>query len=254
MTDSAPTACILVIGNEILSGRTKDTNSGWLAERLTAMGIRLREIRVIPDVEEIIVSVVNETRAKYTYVFTSGGIGPTHDDITAECISKAFGVPWEVNPEARAILRSNYKSDDELTPARLRMATLPRGAEMIPNPISKAPGFRTGNVYTMAGVPRILQAMFEGIASHLKGGPVLIAHTITGNMAEGLIGDGLGAIQARNPDVEIGSYPGQRPDGTFRNAVVIRGLQRERLAAVAAEVAALIRSTGGEATDEPPIG
>ncbi len=253
MNDTAPTACILVIGNEILSGRTKDTNSGWLAERLTAMGIRLTEIRVIPDIEETIVAVVNEVRAKYTYVFTSGGIGPTHDDITAESIAKAFGVPWEIDPAARAILRSNYKSDDELTPARLRMATLPRGAEMIPNPISKAPGFRTGNVYTMAGVPRILQAMFEGIASHLKGGPVLIAHTVVGNVAEGRIGDALGAIQARNMDLEIGSYPGQRPDGTFRNAVVIRGLDRARLATVAAEVLALIRSLGGEATDEPPV-
>ena len=252
MTDSAPTACILVIGNEILSGRTKDTNSGWLAERLTAMGIRLNEIRVIPDVEETIVAAVNETRAKYTYVFTSGGIGPTHDDITAESIAKAFGVPWEINPDARAILRSNYKSDEDLTPARLRMAMLPRGAEMIPNPNSKAPGFRTGNVYTMAGVPRILQAMFEGIASHLKGGPVLLAHTVVGNVAEGKMADALGAIQAHNPDLEIGSYPGQRPDGTFRNAVVIRGLDRARLAAAAAEVVALVRSLGGEATDEPP--
>jgi molybdenum cofactor synthesis domain-containing protein len=252
MTDSAPTACVLVIGNEILSGRTKDTNSGWLADRLTAMGIRLREIRVIPDVEATIVSVVNEVRAKYTYVFTSGGIGPTHDDITAECIAKAFGVPWEIDATARAILRSNYKSDEELTPARLRMATIPRGAELIANPISKAPGFRMENVYTMAGVPRILQAMFEGVAASLKGGPILLAHTVVGNVAEGRIGDALGAIQARNPDLEIGSYPGQRPDGSFRNAVVVRGLDRARLAAVAADVATLIRSLGGEASDEPP--
>jgi molybdenum cofactor synthesis domain-containing protein len=252
MNDVAPTACILVIGNEILSGRTKDTNSGWLAEKLTALGVRLREIRVIPDVADTIVATVNEVRAKYTYVFTSGGIGPTHDDITSECIAKAFGVPWEIDEAARAILRSNYKSDDELTPARLRMATLPRGAALIANPVSKAPGFRIGNVYTMAGVPRILQAMFDGIAGELKGGPVLLAHTVIGNVAEGLIAGGLAAIQARYADLDIGSYPNMRSDGGFRNAVVIRGLDKARLAAAAAEAAALIRGLGGEATDEPP--
>lgn len=252
MTESAPTACVLVIGNEILSGRTKDTNSGWIADRLTALGIRLREIRVIPDDEKTIVAVVNEVRAKYTYVFTCGGIGPTHDDITAECIAKAFGVPWELNAEARAILRSNYKSDDELTPGRLRMATIPRGAELIANPISKAPGFRTGNVYTMAGVPRIMQAMFDGIVSQLKGGPILLSHSVVGNVAEGRIADGLAAIQARHPDLEIGSYPGQRPDGSFRNTVVVRGSDRGRIAAAAGDVAALVRSLGGEASEEPP--
>jgi molybdenum cofactor synthesis domain-containing protein len=253
MTDDAPTACILVIGNEILSGRTKDTNSGWLAERLTAQGIRLRETRVIPDDEAIIVAVLNEVRAKYTYVFTSGGIGPTHDDITAECVAKAFGVPWEIDERARAILRTNYKSDAELTPARLRMATLPRGSELIPNPISKAPGFKIGNVHVMAGVPRILQAMFDAIASSLKGGPVLIAHSVVGDVAEGLIGDDLASLQKAHPDVEIGSYPGQRPDGTFRNAIVVRGLDRARLAEIAALAAALIRKHGGTAIDEPPL-
>lgn len=253
MTDDAPTACILVIGNEILSGRTKDTNSGWLAERLTGLGIRLRETRVIPDDEAIIVSVLNEVRAKYTYVFTSGGIGPTHDDITAECVAKAFGVPWELDERARAILRTNYKSDDELTPARLRMATLPRGSELIPNPISKAPGFKIGNVHVMAGVPRILQAMFDAIAGSLKGGPVLISHSVVGDVAEGKIGDDLAALQKAHPDVEIGSYPGQRPDGTFRNAIVVRGLDRARLAEIAALAAALIRKHGGTAIDEPPL-
>jgi molybdenum cofactor synthesis domain-containing protein len=252
MDQPNPTACILVIGNEILSGRTKDTNSGWLAERLTNQGIRLREIRTIPDVAETIVAVVNEVRAKYTYVFTSGGIGPTHDDITAECIAKAFGVPWELNPEARAILRSNYASDDDLTPARLRMATLPRGASLIANPVSKAPGFRMENVYTMAGVPRVLQAMFDGIAGSLAGGPVLLAHSVIGNVGEGRIADGLAAIQTRHPDLDIGSYPNVRPDGGFRNAVVLRGLDRARLALVAREVAALIQSLGGETSEEPP--
>ena len=252
MDQSSPTACILVVGNEILSGRTKDTNSGWLAERLTKLGIRLREIRTIPDVAETIVAVVNEVRAKYTYVFTSGGIGPTHDDITAECIAKAFGVPWELNLEARAILRSNYASDDDLTPARLRMATLPRGAALIANPVSKAPGFRMENVYTMAGVPRVLQAMFDGIVGELVGGQVLLAHSVVGNIAEGRIADGLAALQARHPDLDIGSYPNVRPDGGFRNAVVLRGPDRARLAAVAREVAALIQHLGGTASDEPP--
>ncbi|MBI1244253.1 MAG: competence/damage-inducible protein A [Alphaproteobacteria bacterium] len=252
MADSVPTACVLIIGNEILSGRTKDTNSGWLAERLTGLGVRLKEIRVIPDDSATIVSVVNEVRAKYSYVFTCGGIGPTHDDITAESIAKAFGVPWELNDAARAILRSNYKSDDELTPARLRMATIPHGAELIANPISKAPGFKIDNVYTMAGVPRIMQAMFEGVASGLKGGPVLLAHSVVGNVAEGRIGDALAAIQARYADLEIGSYPGQRPDGTFRNVVVVRGVDRIKLADAAGEIAAMIRSLGGIASDEPP--
>jgi len=249
----SPTACILIVGNEILSGRTKDTNSGWLAERLTAKGIRLREVRVIPDVAETIVAVLNEVRAKYDYVFTSGGIGPTHDDITSECVAKAFGVPWQIDPAARAILRSNYKSDDELTPARLRMATVPLGARLIANPVSKAPGFKMGNVYTMAGVPRVLQAMFDGIVGELAGGPVLLSHSVVGNVAEGRIADGLGAIQARHADLDIGSYPGMRADGSLRNAVVLRGRERAKLAAVASEVADLIRSLGGEATDEPPL-
>ncbi|WP_395623676.1 competence/damage-inducible protein A [Sphingomonas daechungensis] len=252
MRDSDPTACVLIIGNEILSGRTKDTNSGWIADRLTLLGIRLQEIRVIPDVEATIVSVVNEVRARYTYVFTCGGIGPTHDDITAESIAKAFGVPWELNEEARAILRSNYSRDEDLTPARLRMAMIPRGAELVANPISKAPGFRTGNVYTFAGVPRIMQAMFEGVAPHLKRGNVLLSHTIVGNVAEGRIGDPLAALQRCYADIEIGSYPGQRADGTFRNSVVLRGTDRERLAAAAREVKDLIQSLGGEAVDEPP--
>lgn len=252
MTDSAPTAAILVIGNEILSGRTKDTNSGWLAERLTALGIRLKEIRVVPDEEGRIVAAVNEMRGLYTYVFTSGGIGPTHDDITSECVAKAFGVPWEVNEDARAILRSNYKSDDELTPARLRMATLPRGAEMIPNPVSKAPGFRTGNVYTMAGVPRILQAMFEGIAPRLAGGPVLLSHSVVGDIAEGRMADKLADIQKRFADIDIGSYPGYGPAGGLRNTVVLRGPDRARLAEGAAVVAAMISELGGSPVDEPP--
>lgn len=162
-------------------------------------------------------------------------------------------MPWEIDERARAILRTNYKSDAEMTPARLRMATLPRGSELIPNPISKAPGFKIGNVHVMAGVPRILQAMFDAVAGSLKGGPVLIAHTVIGDVAEGKIGDDLGALQKANPDVEIGSYPGQRPDGTFRNAIVVRGLDRARLAEVAARAADLIRKHGGTAVDEPPL-
>jgi molybdopterin-biosynthesis enzyme MoeA-like protein len=197
--------------------------------------------------------VLNEVRAKYTYVFISGGIGPTHDDITAECVAQAFGVPWEIDERARAILRTNYKSDDELTPARLRMATLPRGSELIPNPISKAPGFKIGNVYVMAGMPRILQAMFDAVASSLKGGPVLLSHSVVGDVAEGRIGDDLAALQKAHPDVEICSYPGQRPDGTFRNAIVLRGLDRARLAEIAALASALIRKHDGTAIDEPPL-
>ena len=163
------TACALVIGNEVLSGRTKDANLNWLASRCTNMGIRLAEARVIPDVEDVIISAINECRAKYTYVFTTGGIGPTHDDITAACIATAFGVKIERRKEAVELLETFIKKEN-LNEARLKMAEVPVGAELIYNPVSKAPGFRMENVYVMAGVPSIMRAMFEGYAPSLSTG------------------------------------------------------------------------------------
>ena len=169
MPDTNPTACLLVIGNEVLSGRTQDANIRFLATGLGEIGIPLREVRVIPDVPQTIIDTVNEVRAKFDYVFTTGGIGPTHDDITSECIAAAFGVPWEPHPDAWARMERSYKPG-EFNAARQRMATMPRGATLIDNAISVAPGFQIGNVYVMAGVPRIMQSMFEWLAPQLQGG------------------------------------------------------------------------------------
>ena len=165
-----PTACLLVIGNEVLSGRTQDLNIKFLATGLGAIGIPLREVRVIPDIAETIVATVNECRAKYDHVLTTGGIGPTHDDITSECIAQAFGVPWEPHPEAFALMAATYKLGD-FNPARQRMATMPRGATLIKNKMSVAPGFTMGNVHVMAGVPRVMQSMWETSAPPSKAAP-----------------------------------------------------------------------------------
>src|SRR6185312_2448359 len=172
MSDENPTACLLVIGNEVLSGRTQDANIRFLATGLGARGIPLREVRVIPDVPRTIIETVNEVRAKFDYVFTTGGIGPTHDDITSECIAAAFGVPWEPHPDAWKRMAAVYKDrPGEFNAARQRMATMPRGAVLINNEVSVAPGFTMGNVHVMAGVPRIMQMMFEWLAPSLRGGP-----------------------------------------------------------------------------------
>jgi molybdenum cofactor synthesis domain-containing protein len=239
------TAAILVIGNEILTGRTKDTNTGWLAERLYALGIRVREARVVPDVEAEIVAAVRALSARYAYVFTTGGIGPTHDDITAESVARAFGVRLLRDPEAVRRLTAHYEDPSLLNEARLRMANVPEGAELIDNPVSVAPGFRIGNVHVLPGVPMIMQAMFEGLAHRLKGGPPLLARTVRCLLAEGTLAEGLGAVQARFPDLEIGSYPYMRMK-QFGVSLVLRGTDAARLDAAAAAVADLVRSLGGE--------
>ncbi len=172
-----PTACLLVIGNEVLSGRTQDANIKFLATRLGEIGIPLREVRVIPDVPATIIGTVNEVRARFDHVFTTGGIGPTHDDITSECIAAAFGVPWEPHPEAWARMERHYKPG-EFNAARQRMATMPRGATLIDNAISIAPGFTIGNVHVMAGVPRIMQSMFDALAPSLAGGPPIVSRAV----------------------------------------------------------------------------
>jgi molybdopterin-biosynthesis enzyme MoeA-like protein len=240
-----PTACLLVIGNEVLSGRTQDANVHFLALRLGRLGIPLREVRIIPDVADAIINTVNEVRARFTYVFTTGGIGPTHDDITSECIAVAFGVPWEPHPEAWARLERHYKPGD-FNPVRQRMATMPRGATLIDNPISVAPGFSIGNVHVLAGVPRIMQAMFEALAPHLQGGPPIASVTVhaTG-VQEGALAEGLADIQQRHPQLDVGSYPYYRPD-TSGVAIVARGTDPVEAEATIHEVAMLLRALGGE--------
>ena len=248
-----PTACLLVIGNEVLSGRTQDANIQYLARRLGEVGIPLREVRVIPDVAEVIVATVNEARARFDHVFTTGGIGPTHDDITSECVAAAFGVPWEPHPEAWARLERHYPPG-EFNAARQRMATMPRGAVLIDNPVSIAPGFSVGNVHVMAGIPRVMQAMFEAIAPRLAGGPPVISRAVhAAGLPEGRIAAGLGAIQERHPALDLGSYPYYRLGGSGV-AIVAKGTDPEAADAAIAEVAALMRALGGEpVAGEPPV-
>ncbi len=238
------TAALLIIGNEILSGRTKDANLPFLAERLGALGVRLAEARVVADVEAEIVAAVNTLRGRYDYVFTTGGIGPTHDDITAASVAKAFGVAIERNAKAVALLESHYEPG-QLNEARLRMATIPVGASLIENPVSKAPGFRLGNVFVMAGVPKIMQAMFDGVAPTLTGGPPMRSRNLTCGLPEGTLAAPLGQIQIRHPDIDIGSYPYFRA-GRFGVTVVLRGTDVSHLDTAAEEVAAAIRDLGGE--------
>jgi molybdenum cofactor synthesis domain-containing protein len=233
------TAAILVIGDEILSGRTKDRNIGYIAEYLTGIGIQLREARVVPDEPGEIVAALDALRARYTYVFTTGGIGPTHDDITADCVAAAFGVPIDVDPRARAMLLERYAPAD-LTEARLRMARIPAGAELIDNPVSKAPGFMIGNVIVMAGVPSIMQAMLDAVAPRLRCGRRMLSQTIdAGSLPEGVYGGALAEVAKAHPGVSIGSYPSFTAAG-FRNQIVVRCTDGEAMAAAAAAVEAAL--------------
>ena len=252
MPETAPTAAVLVIGNEILSGRTQDTNLRYLAGKLAERGIRLAEARVIPDVPEVIVATVNELRARYGDVFTTGGIGPTHDDITSECVAAAFGVPWEKHPEAWARMERSYKPG-EFNAARQRMATMPRGASLIDNPISTAPGFTIGNVHVLAGVPRIMQAMFEHLAPSLPRGTAIASRAVHApGVSEGRIAARLGEIQARYGDVDLGSYPFYRATGNGV-AIVGKGTEPARIEAAIAEVHALLAELGhAPMAGEPP--
>ena len=248
-----PTACLLVIGNEVLSGRTQDANIKFLATGLGEIGIPLREVRVIPDVPETIIATVNEVRAKFDHVFTTGGIGPTHDDITSECVAQAFGVPWEPHPEAMERLARHYKPG-EFNAARQRMATTPRGATLIDNPVSIAPGFTIGNVHVMAGVPRIMQAMFTGLAPTLAGGPPIASRAVYAlGLLEGNVADGLRAIQERHPALDLGSYPFYRATGSGV-ALVAKGNDAAEADAAIAEVTALISEMGlTPVQGEPPV-
>jgi molybdenum cofactor synthesis domain-containing protein len=233
-------AAMLVIGDEILSGRTKDRNIGHLADILTAIGIDLKEVRIVADEENDIADAVNALRRRYDYVFTSGGIGPTHDDITADSVAKAFGVPCEHDAKAMKLLGAHYaKREMEFTDARQRMARMPRGAEHIDNPVSVAPGFRIGNVHVMAGVPAIFQAMLDNVVPTLRTGRKLISATVHCPLGEGVIGGPLGDIQKAHPDTIIGSYPKYR-DGSFWTELVIRSRSAEALEAARAEVEAMV--------------
>ncbi len=243
-----PTACLLIIGNEVLSGRTRDANLQFLATRLGEIGIPLREVRVIPDVPETIIATVNAVRAQFDHVFTTGGIGPTHDDITSECVAMAFGVPWEKQPEAWAKLEGHYARQTppgDFNAARQRMATMPRGATLIENVISIAPGFTIGNVHVLAGVPRIMQAMFEALAPTLQGGAPIVSRAVhANNLMEGRIAEGLADIQKRWPELDIGSYPYYRTGGGGV-AVVAKGTNTEAVDAAAQAVFAFMRAAGG---------
>jgi molybdenum cofactor synthesis domain-containing protein len=256
MSESPPkvvTAAVLVIGNEILSGRTKDANLNYIATGLTEIGVRLMEARVVPDIEARIVAAVNELRGSYDQVFTTGGIGPTHDDITAACVAKAFGVELIKHPKAAAMLLRHY-GEANATEARMRMAHVPDGAELIDNPVSIAPGFRIGNVYVMAGVPAICQAMFDGIKGGLAHGDKVLAATVSAYVGEGAIAKDLGALQQRYPALDIGSYPFFR-QGKFGASFVIRGTDAAAVGAAATELRAIIRSLGAEPIEgEPEVG
>jgi molybdenum cofactor synthesis domain-containing protein len=234
-----PTAAMLVIGDEILSGRTQDTNTNHLAVKLTAVGIDLREVRVVRDEPSEIVGAVNALRARFDYVFTSGGIGPTHDDITADCIATAFGVAISIREDARAILATNYKNPNvELNEARLRMARIPDGADLIDNPISKAPGFRLGNVHVMAGVPAIFHGMVESVLPTLTGGEPLLSITVRIEAPEGEIAARLGELAKETPSLSFGSYPFIQ-NGVFGSNIVARGTDTKRLKSAQAKLEAL---------------
>ncbi|KRE00149.1 molybdenum cofactor biosynthesis protein [Bosea sp. Root381] len=226
-TPAIVTAAILVIGDEILSGRTKDKNIGYIAEYLTNIGIELREVRIVADVQEEIVSALNGLRSRYGYVFTTGGIGPTHDDITADSVAAAFGVPIELDPRAVAMLSERFPAD-QLNEARLRMARIPVGAELIANSVSKAPGFNIGNVYVMAGVPSIMQAMLDVVAPTLTTGVKILSDTVRAGLREGDIGTALAEVARMHPDVSIGSYPFFSDAGPDTN-VVARSRDPEKL-------------------------
>ena len=240
MPERVVTACVLIIGNEILSGRTQDTNLNHIATVLGESGVRVREARVIPDTEDAIVDAVNEVRAKYDYVFTTGGIGPTHDDITADCIAKAFGVPLVINETIAERIRGRPSAPDIMA-SRMRMARVPRGAELIENATGGPQGFSIGNVYVMAGIPSVMRAMISTV--QLEGGAVVQSCSVTAYLGESQVATGLEEIQDRHADVDIGSYPFMDADG-YGTTLVIRGTDPATLTRVLDEIKQLIVDAG----------
>jgi molybdenum cofactor synthesis domain-containing protein len=236
------TAAVLVIGDEILSGRTKDKNIGYIAEYLTALGIDLKEVRVVGDEESEIVTALNALRARYSYVFTTGGIGPTHDDITAECVAKAFGVSIDHDPRAVKILSERLaQTGGEMNEARMRMTRIPAGADLVHNKVSAAPGFWLGNVIVMAGVPTIMQAMLDEVASKLKTGVRVLSETVRADCREGDIGTPLGEVAKAHPEVAIGSYPFFDEHRGPNTNVVLRARDQGKLTAARGAVEEMLK-------------
>ena len=251
--DQPVTACLIIIGNEILSGRTVDANLSYIASRLGEIGVRVAEARVVPDDDAAIIEAVNTCRARHTYVFTTGGIGPTHDDITAQSVAKALGRRFERNLEAERRLLAYYPPE-RVNEARMSMADMPEGAVLIDNPISVAPGFRIENVYVLPGVPQIMQAMLDGLLPSLRGGARVRSRAITVLAPEGdVAAAGLGAIQARFPALEIGSYPFWRPEGPG-TTIVIRGTDQAQIDAAAAALLELATRLDAETREVPASG
>jgi molybdenum cofactor synthesis domain-containing protein len=245
------TAGLLVIGDEILSGRTKDKNIGYIAEYLAALGIDLMEVRVVGDEESAVIDALNALRHRYTYVFTTGGIGPTHDDITADCVAKAFGVSIDIDPRALAIMQERLASTGtEMNDARLRMTRIPKGADLVLNKVSGAPGMWIGNVIVMAGVPSIMQAMLDEVAPKLKTGVRMLAETIRADAREGDIGTQLGEIAKAHPQVAIGSYPFFDPQRGANTNVVLRARDAEKLALAKAAVEEMLQQVRGAQTSK----
>ena len=235
-----PTAAMLVIGDEILSGRTRDSNLHFMAGELTRHGIPMVEARIVTDDHAAIVGAVRDLAGRHSHLFTSGGIGPTHDDITADCVAAAFGVGIDVREDARAILATNYADPErDLNPARLRMARIPDGATLIDNPISTAPGFTLGNVHVMAGVPNIFQAMVASVLPGLTGGAPLLSQSLRVNRGEGEIAGPFGALAAEFPDLSMGSYPFIQ-NGAHGTNLVIRGTDAGRIDAAMTRLCALV--------------
>jgi len=247
MREKRVKAAVLLIGDELLSGRTQDVNLQTIAKFMAPLGVQIAEARVVADVPDEIAAAVNELRAKYDYVFTTGGIGPTHDDKTADAIAAAFGVGIDVHPEARAILEAHYKGPGNLNEARLRMARLPHGASLVPNPVSKAPGFQMENVFVMAGVPSIMRGMLEGVGPRLQGGAVVRSRAVRGKgVREGDIAGPLAALEeASNGIVTFGSYPWFGPEG-YGLHLVARSADEAALAKAGEDLRMLIKARGAE--------
>ena len=240
------TSGIIIIGDEILSGRTKDLNINWIATELNQIGIRLIEARVIIDDKETIVDAINEFRKKFTYVFSCGGIGPTHDDITTESVASAFNLQLEKNNEAMKRLNLHYSNTKiEFNEARQKMAIIPKGAALIDNPVSAAPGFRIENVFVFAGVPRIMQGMFKSISDQLSGGKILNSVTVICNIGEGLIAKSLEEVERKYAGLKIGSYPYFKPNG-FGTSIVLRSINKRILKLASQEVLKSIEQNGGK--------
>jgi molybdenum cofactor synthesis domain-containing protein len=259
MTDAAPsgpdrtvTACLVIIGNEILSGRTRDANLPFLSTELNKLGVRMMECRVIPDIEDVIVETINAVRPRFDYVFTTGGIGPTHDDITADAIAKAFGVGISEHPEAVDRLTRYYADPALFTAPRRRMARIPHGATLVDNPVSVAPGFRMENVFTFAGVPMIVEGMFHAMKHVLVGGRPMISRTIRCSQPEGFIAEKLGAVQQRHPDTEIGSYPAFR-QGKPSVSLIVRGTDAQAVQAAVDDLFAALTELNAEPEEIPVV-